>query len=327
MADSWRNTRAPVVSDQPWGGDADDSTLCPKAATTNAAPTAASALGRSNLREAGTRAAPATAAASAVDAPLRPTVRAASTKTTPPPTTAAPPAPSMAGGAAAAASATERTHHSSAAVGRWTSHASRSPRRPAPTPPVRPHIITGADAGPAATLAGSDASGTVPKTATSSGITASWAPAVVAVASRSGRGPGSISASAGVIHSSPQVAHTDSWKASTRTRKGSATSTAATAQARVRRPDSGRPRAALVTATPAMAAARSTDGSKRVSSANTPSRASNTTRRTPGRARTIRGEAKASTKATFWPDTTSRWPSPAARKSSDSRGDWLRSSP
>ena len=102
------------------------------------------------------------------------------------------------------------------------------------------------------------------------------------------------------------MAHTDSWKASTRTRNGSATSTPATAQARVRRPVSGRPRAALVTAVPAMATARSTDGSKRVSSANTPSRASSTTMRTPGRARTASGEASASTKATFWPDTTSR---------------------
>ena len=201
-------------------------------------------------------------------------------------------------------------------MGRWISQATGSPARPAPSPPVRPHIITGAVAGPAITLAGSEATGTAPNTATSRGITASCAPAVVAAASRSGRGPGSISVSAGVIQSSPQVAQTESWKARTRIRNGSATSTAATAQARVRRPVSGCPSAALVTATPAMVTARRTDGSKRVSTANTASSASSTIRRTPGRARTASGDASASTKATFWPDTTSRCPRPAARKSS-----------
>ena len=293
----WPNTDAPCASDHPSGGTGAAATLHPSAAATTKTP--ASRSGR----------------------------RVRRARRTPAPTASAPAAPSAAGGARAAADATVRTHHRAAAVGRWISQAAQPPASPAAAPPVRPHIITGPAAGAATTLAGSDATGTDPNVATSSGITATWAPAVVATASRSGWGPGSEAAMGGASTRMPAVAHTESWKASTPSTNGSINSTAATAQARVRRPCRGRPRAALTTAAAAMATARITEGSKRVITANTPSTAPRATSLVPGRSRAASGAARASTKATFWPDTTSTCPNPAARKSSASRGDWPRSSP
>jgi hypothetical protein len=64
-----------------------------------------------------------------------------------------------------------------------------------------------------------------------------------------------------------------------------------------------------------MATARITEGSQRVSVPKRARTANPATIRLPSVRRRRRGAATASTKATFWPDTTSRWVRPEARKS------------
>ena len=100
-----------------------------------------------------------------------------------------------------------------------------------------------------------------------------------------------------------------------------------TARARMRRPDTGRPRVEDSRARPAIASARSTDGSHRVRTPKRRSRTRPAPKRAPSRSRRRRGESRARTKATFWPLTTSRWVRPAARKSSVISTGWPRSSP
>ena len=64
------------------------------------------------------------------------------------------------------------------------------------------------------------------------------------------------------------AAATESWNPATPTSNGSASSTQVTARASTRTPDAGRPSVQAVTAIMAIAVARSTDGSKRVTAAN-----------------------------------------------------------
>ena len=172
------NTLAPAACDHPRGGAAACRRLWENAAATVAAPSIPMTHRRPDrcgpsFGLAGGEAVPSPADAGEPRLLVCRSRRAANTRATPALTTTAPPPPRTAGGAVEAAAATLLTHHRSSAVGRWISQASQPPPRPAATPPVRPHIITGAAAGPAIRLAGNDASGTRPNTATSSGITAS----------------------------------------------------------------------------------------------------------------------------------------------------------
>lgn len=89
----------------------------------------------------------------------------------------------------------------------------------------------------------------------------------------------------------------------------------------------GRPARVAVTAMAAMAEARRTEGSNRVRSANAAISETVTVQRHPSRNRRNNGPASTSTKATFWPETTSTWVRPVARKSSTTSGGWPRSSP
>ncbi len=125
----------------------------------------------------------------------------------------------------------------------------------------------------------------------------------------------------------PVVAATDSWKPTECTSTGSIRTSAATATARPRIRVTGRPANADTAATTAMAVARRTDGSNRVSRAKNPRTATVVPNRGASDSRRSRGRATTSTKATFWPDTASRCDSPAARKSSVAAAGWARSSP
>ena len=125
----------------------------------------------------------------------------------------------------------------------------------------------------------------------------------------------------------PPDAPTDRRKPSEPTSRGSTRRSPVTARARMRTPDTGRPRVEDSRARPAMASARSTDGSHRVRTPKRSSRTRPAPKRGPSRSRRRRGESRARTKATFWPLTTNRWVRPAARKSSVISTGWPRSSP
>ena len=84
---------------------------------------------------------------------------------------------------------------------------------------------------------------------------------------------------------------------------------------------------ARVTASAAIADARSTDGSKRVITPNSPITTSVASSRGHSRSRRSTGPTIASAKATFCPDTASRCVSPAPRNASARSAGWWRSSP
>ena len=100
-----------------------------------------------------------------------------------------------------------------------------------------------------------------------------------------------------------------------------------TVRPRIRTGRDGRPATTAVAANAAITDARSTDGSKRVSSANQPIRASVAAQRVGARARRRTGDATASRSATFSPDTALKWARPEARNASTVAGGWPRSSP
>ena len=235
--------------------------------------------------------------------------------------------PRFPSGTAAPRCATSSTQPSSHRVGRCSTWAPGSPTSPANVPPTRPHTIAGPAAGTASRFAGMDATGSPPVSPASSGATASWAASVTASASTSQRGPGRCATSTGATRRRPEEAATESWNPRERGRNGSASTEAVTASARIRIPSAARALPAAVEATAAMAEARMTDGSNRVSVANPSSTTRVGTQRQRRSRRRRAGPATARTKATFWPDTTSRWVSPEARKSSATTGDWPRSSP
>jgi len=173
-----------------------------------------------------------------------------------------------------------------------------------------------AAAGSAATLAGSAATGRPPGSITNNGATPTWAARVTPTTAARARGRGNASASGSATTTMASDAATDNWKPKTPTRSGSATTSAVTHRARVRTPLAVRPRAHAVAATPAITVARSTDGSKRVITPKSPRTPIVSAHRPTGPHRRSRGATTANTKATFSPETTSRWPSPAPRKSS-----------
>ena len=230
-------------------------------------------------------------------------------------------------GSAAPQRATPATQASSTRVGTWRTPSSGGPATPASSPAVRPHAITGPAAGTARRLAGSEATGSPPKTGISTGATPTWAASVTPSASASGRGPGRRSTSGRASRRIPVVAPTESRKPTERTRSGSTRTSPATARARMRPRPALRPRPDAVAAIAAMVTARSTDGSNRVTSAKKASSVSVTAHRGPSLSRRSSGPLRTSRNATFWPDTASRCVRPAPRKSSATSGGWARSSP
>lgn len=291
--------------DVPGTGDGRDHTV---AATTRT--TARAAPRRTRRRRAGSR--PSSTATTAA-------------ATTPRTTTGA--RPRSPSGAEAPARATPSTQPSSTRVGRCSAVANGPPTSPATVPAVRPQIITGPAAGAASRFAGTDARGTPPKAGTSSGATASWAATATPPASAIADGPGRWAAIGRASSTIPADAATESWKAREPASRGSISTRPVTARASTRIADTGHPNVAAPVATRAMAVARSTEGSKRVSRAKnrrTPTAKTNRERR-PSRRRT--GPARARTKATLAPDTASRWLRPAARKSNRVSADVSRSSP
>jgi len=159
--------------------------------------------------------------------------------------------------------------------------------------------MSGPETGPASRLQGSEARGTDPKACTSSGDTAAWAATVTASGAVSHRGPGSARSSRVAPATMPPAPATDSWKPSEVTSSGSTSTMAATPSASVRADEAGRPSAVPTAATAAIAVARSTEGSARVTRANIARPASVAPSRGPNRSRASTGPATTSTKATF----------------------------
>lgn len=230
-------------------------------------------------------------------------------------------------GQPAADVATPSSHDTSSRVGTCRTVAGAPPTIPATSPPVSPHTMSGPATGTASRLAGTAATGTSPNVATSRGDTATWAASVTDRGPASHRGPGSRAARRPAPTTMPAAPATDSRKPSDVTSSGSTRTIPATPSASARSVDAGRPTAEPTAATDAMAVARSTDGSHRVSSANPASTARVATNRGPNRSRLSTGAAITSANATFCPDTASRWVRPAARKASVMSGGWWRSSP
>ncbi len=139
---------------------------------------------------------------------------------------------------------------------------------------MRPQVITNPAAQPASRLAGTVTRATGPKTATSSGVTPSWAPRVTDSGSRHHRprsdpAPGSRALITGPITRIPSEAATESRNPTEAARNGSTVSRAITAIDRARTPAARPPVPKATTATPAVTVARRTDGSSRVATAKT----------------------------------------------------------
>ncbi len=177
---------------------------------------------------------------------------------------------------------------------------------------MSPHTISGPEAGAASMFAGSEARGTAPKVATSSGDTAAWAATVTDSGAANQRGPGRTVSMRPAPTTMPAAPATESWKPSDVARSGSIRSMPVAPRVNVRTEEVGRPAAMPTAATDAIAVARSTDGSARVTSANMANTASVTARRGPKRRLVSTGAAITSTNATFCPDTAKRCVSPAA---------------
>jgi hypothetical protein len=296
-----RHSRAPGVTARP---SARLAVAARPGATTTPAVTAASAAVTHRRRRDRSTASPITAA-----------------------TTSAGPAVSDGRGRAAATRATPAIQPTRSEVGRWITRASRPPTTPAGMPAASPHTITGPAAGAARRLAGSDTTGRPPKVGMRTGATPIWAAALTARATASERGPGARSARGRARTTMPADAATERRKPIEKTSRGSTSTSPATASASSRMPDCGRPLTAATRARAAMASARRTDGSHRVSNPNSPRVASPASSRAHSGSRRRSGPARARTKATFSPDTASRWARPEARKSSTTSGRWPRSSP
>ncbi len=218
--------------------------------------------------------------------------------------------------------ATHEIQASSSRFGRCRSQAARPPSRPAGSPPTSPHIITGPAAGTASRLAGRDESGIPPNTGISTGATPTCAAMVTASVGGTRR-----RSRAGPTRAMPAQAPAESRKPTEPASIGSSSTSPVTAKASTRTELTGRPRAVAVMASAAMATARSTDGSHRVNAPKVISTTTPATSRPRSPRRRSIGAATANTKATFCPETASRWVRPEARKSSTSTGSCSRSSP
>ncbi len=235
-------------------------------------------------------------------------------------------APTGASGSPDAVSATATSQASRIRLGTWRSQASRSPPRPAASPPVRPQTMIGPAAGTARAFAGID-TGARPPSVSRTGAVAAWAARVAPSVSRSTKGPGSRAASGRAQRAMPKTAATDSRKPRRCTSIGSTRISPAAARDTRRTADASTPIAPLSRARAAMAVARSTDGSQRTAVPNRPRTTSAAARRPRRPRRRSSGPAAASAKATFWPETASRWVRPAAEKSASTSAGWSRSSP
>ena len=216
--------------------------------------------------------------------------------------------------------ATSATHATRTRVGRCASPATGPPTNPAGIPAAIPHAITGPAAGTASRLAGSVATGSRPNTGTSTGATPACAARVTPTAVAIGRGPGRARAMGRASRTIPVHAATDRRNPTDPSSSGSTSNNPAIASASRRSAVWGRPVSVAVMASAAIASARSTDGSQRVTAPNSNStnRPAKNRARSPSRDST--GWHKASRKATFSPETTSRWVRPAPRKSSTTSG-------
>lgn len=181
----------------------------------------------------------------------------------------------------------------------------------AATPPTTDATVA---AGTATRFAAIEANGTAPSRRSSSGATPSCAPTLAAASRRSGRGPGRRRASGGAMTSTPAVASTDKPNPSCPAIAGSASSKTSTATASVYDGSGPRPSIPAASTSAAIALARSTEGSARVSSANQHT-ATNPIHRRP-RAPTPTTRASPSTparnSATLDPDTATRCDNPAS---------------
>ena len=186
-------------------------------------------------------------------------------------------------------------------------------RAPATSPPARPYIIAPAAAGSASRLAGRAGqrdraeAGDQQRRRGQLGGQRDRAAAAPPHGAAAGTGRWARPAS-----TMPNVASTDSWKPTWWTSSGSTASSAVTARQSTCRLETGRPSGERpAPPMPAIATARSTEGSKRVASAKKPSTPSVAAKRGHSRSRRSSGASTASRKATFWPETASRWVSPA----------------
>ena len=222
--------------------------------------------------------------------------------------------------------ATRSTHRTPTSTGSMTMPRSGD-TAPATSAAGSPYSITKPATGTASRLARVPTSGSRPNTSRLGSATPSWAPSVTPSGTASGPRACSRRASGGPRTVTPAVAPTDNQKPTERTSSGSTSSRPITATASRRGGSRSRPRANPTALNPAIAPARSTDGSARVSTTNQPISASVAANRTPVRARRSNGPAAANTNATFWPDTAVRCDRPLRRKRSIMSGGWSRSSP
>lgn len=185
--------------------------------------------------------------------------------------------------------------------------------------PTMATALAAAAAGTASMLAGIEASGTSPTVHSSSGATASWAPTVTA--SRSPMRPGghvSRRRTSGARTSTPAVAPAESSIPREPAIPGSSSTSVSTATASACRGSPTTPRTPDSSTTAAMAEARRTLGSQRVSTANQTRPVASTTRRARGPARhaAVTTSSPAATSATFEPLTATRWVRPVSRMAS-----------
>ena len=187
--------------------------------------------------------------------------------------------------------------------------------------------MTGAAAGTANRLASTETTGMPPNKAKLAGATPICAAAVTASDSASALGPGRRAARGRPSSAMPAVAPTDNHQPAAWTSSGSMRVHTETASASSRTVDAGRARKVEVAVRPAMDAARSTEGSNRVSSANHSTRPTVASQRPRRPRRRSSGPAATSTNATFSPDTAVKWDNPDARNRSTMSGGSARSSP
>ena len=193
-----------------------------------------------------------------------------------------------------------------------------------------PNSSAGDTAGNARRLAGTVTPGTAWKWNSRIGVTASCAASVAPAASPTGRGRNRRRSAMGVASATiPAVATTESWNPIAHTSPGSRTISARTADASTDAASRGRPISVPTSAIVAITPARITDGSPPVSTTKN----TTTPRQSRNRGHRVRPISAASARigaitiATFSPETTRRWPSPAAEKSRESPGSSCESSP
>ncbi len=193
-----------------------------------------------------------------------------------------------------------------------------------PTPPV---TVDSATRGPASRLVSGAISGTAPKCTSSSGATAACADAVAPkiVAIQRGRTAGTSPPPA----STPAVAATDSWKPTSPTSSAETSSSPVTAPPSAAQGPSGNPAARPPSTIAAMTAARSTEGSQRVTTTKSasPARPATARRRGPIASGPTTIHHSSRNRATLLPETATKWAKPARRSAPASAAGSRRTSP